>query len=45
MRQDLIKPYRNERTGEIDTKFMSSTLLKQIRSIDSEMRRLRKNHA
>lgn len=45
MRQDLIKPYRNERTGEIDTKFMNSTLLKQIRSIDSEMRRLRKNHA
>lgn len=42
MRQDLIKPYRNERTGEIDTKFMSSTLLKQIRSIDSEMRRTQK---
>lgn len=42
IREDLIKPYRNEYNGGVDVKYMSSTLLSTLRSIDREMRKERK---
>ena len=43
IREELTKPYRNEYTGGYDVKYMSSTLMRTLRSIDREMRRIRKN--
>jgi hypothetical protein len=34
MREDLTKPYRNEYTGGLDVKRMSSQLLGTLKSID-----------
>lgn len=42
IREELTKPYRNEYTGGIDVKYMSSTLLSTLRSLDKEMRKERK---
>lgn len=42
IREELTKPYRNEYNGGIDIKYMSSTLMQTIASIDREMRRERK---
>ena len=42
IREELTKPYRNEYTGGIDIKYMSSTLLSTLRSLDREMRKERK---
>lgn len=43
MREDLTKPYRNEYTGGLDVKRMSSQLLGTLKSIDRQMRKIRKN--
>lgn len=43
IRDNLTKPYRNEYTGGVDVKRMSSKLLGTLRSIDREMRKERKN--
>lgn len=42
IREELTKPYRNEYTGGIDVKYMSSTLLSTLKSLDREMRKERK---
>lgn len=42
IRDDLIKPYRNDYNGGVDVKYMSSTLLNTLRSLDKEMRKERK---
>lgn len=42
IRDELTKPYRNEYTGGIDVKYMSSTLMQTLRSLDREMRKERK---
>lgn len=43
MREDLTKPYRNEYTGGLDVRRMSSQLLGTLKSIDRQMRKIRKN--
>lgn len=42
IRDDLIKPYRNDYNGGVDVKYMSSTLLNTLKSLDKEMRKERK---
>lgn len=43
MREDLTKPYRNEYNGGLDVGRMSSQLLGTLKSIDRQMRKIRKN--
>lgn len=42
-KQDLLKPYRDDHTTQIDTSLMSAQLKRTLDSIDNTMRRIRKS--